>query len=462
MQVLVVDDEKLIRWSLRERLSREGHSVVEAESGWAGVYAFERQSPDLVLLDLRLPDADGLSVLTSLRNRAPEVPVIIITAFSSVDTAIEAMRQGAYDYVSKPFNLDDLALTVRRALEASALRREAGARSREQKAACGAHAIIGDSSAILEVVDLVRKVARSEAATVLIRGESGSGKDLVAKALHCESSRADFPFTNITCTALPDSLLESELFGHERGAFTDAKTQKKGLFEVAEGGTAFLDEIGDMSPALQAKLLRVLEEKAFRRIGGTQDLKVNVRVIAATNRNLEEAIASKTFREDLYYRLNVITIDIPSLRSRRGDIPALARHFAQRFAREFRKETPGFTLDAMDKLQRHDWPGNVRELRNVIERAVLLGAGAEVTAEDLVVGRFASAEGGPGRLLVLGDEGIRFEELEKDLVRQALERTRGNQTRAGELLGMTRDQVHYRIEKFGLRPDPAPAFAGAR
>jgi len=456
MQILVVDDEKLIRWSLRERLSREGHSVVEAETGRAGVEAFERQSPDLVLLDLRLPDTDGLAVLKSLRGRAPEVPVIIITAFSSVDTAIEAMRQGAYDYVAKPFNLDELVLTVRRALETSTLRRDAGARAREQKATCGAHAIIGSSPAIREVVDLVRKVARSEAATVLIRGESGSGKDLIAKALHCESSRADFPFTNITCTALQDTLLESELFGHERGAFTDAKNQKKGLFEVAEGGTAFLDEIGDMSPSLQAKLLRVLEDKTFRRIGGTQDLRVNVRVIAATNRNLEEAIASKSFREDLYYRLNVITIDIPSLKSRRQDVPLLARHFAERFAREFHRETPGFSFEAMEKLQRHDWPGNVRELRNVIERAVLLGAGPELSAGDIVVGHVATSEGGPGRLLKLGAEGLSFDDLEKDLVRQALERTRGNQTRAGELLGMTRDQIHYRIEKFGLRPDPVP------
>ena len=454
MQILVVDDEKLIRWSLRERLTQEGYVVAEAETGRGGLESFERESPDLVLLDLRLPDTDGLEVLRSFRSRAPEIPVIIITSYSSVDTAIEAMRQGAYDYVAKPFNLDELVLTVRRALEISALRQDAGARSRELKAIFGAHAIIGASPAIRGVVDLVRKVARSEAATVLIRGESGSGKDLVAKALHYESARSTHPFTNITCTALPDTLLESELFGHEKGAFTDAKGQKKGLFEVADGGTAFLDEIGDMSPALQSKLLRVLEEKMFRRIGGTQDLRVNVRVIAATNRNLEEAIAHKTFREDLYYRLNVITIDIPSLRSRTEDIPALARHFAERFAREFRKGAPHFDDGAMAKLQRHDWPGNVRELRNTIERAVLLGAGPVISAEDLMVGRPAPPEMGPVHLLTLGADGISFDELEKDLVRQALERSRGNQTRAGELLGMSRDQIHYRIEKFGLRPAP--------
>ena len=456
MQILIVDDERLIRWSLRERLSREGHSIVEAETAKAGIEAFDRAVPDLVLLDLRLPDSDGLAVLRTIRPRAPELPVIIITAFSSVDTAIDAMREGAYDYVSKPFNLDELVLTVRRALEASALRREAGDREREQKAAFGAHAIVGVSRAIQDVVRLIRRVARSEAATVLIRGESGSGKDLIAKALHYESSRSAHPFTNITCTALPDTLLESELFGHEKGAFTDARSQKKGLFEVADGGTAFLDEIGDMSPALQAKLLRVLEEKTFRRIVGTQDLRVNVRVIAATNRNLEEAISNKQFREDLYYRLNVITIDLPPLRSRREDIPPLARHFVERFAREFRKNPPAISDGAMAKLMRHDWPGNVRELRNTLERAVLLGTGRELTEEDLVVGRSRPAAAGAGRLVTLRDEGLDFDELEKDLVRQALERSRGNQTRAGELLGMTRDQIHYRIEKFGLWPAPVP------
>jgi transcriptional regulator with GAF, ATPase, and Fis domain len=262
---------------------------------------------------------------------------------------------------------------------------------------------------------------------------------------------------NITCTALQDSLLESELFGHEKGAFTDAKAQKKGLFELAHGGTVFLDEIGDMSPTLQAKLLRALEEKAFRRIGGTQDIRVDVRVIAATNRNLEKAIEEKRFREDLYYRLNVITIDVPPLRERREDIPLLAEHFLERFAEDFRKGPLRLAPEAVRKLQAYDWPGNVRELRNAIERAVLLGSGPAVTEEDIVLGRSLPAAGGGTRLLAIPAKGIRFEDLERDLVIQALERTGGNQTRAGELLGMTRDQIHYRMEKFGLlKGDASP------
>jgi two-component system, NtrC family, response regulator AtoC len=450
MNILVVDDEKLIRWSLRERLTREGHIVTEAEDGRAAQAALERETPDLALLDMRLPDSDGLSILKHLQEKSPQVPAIMITAFSSVETAVEAMRLGAYDYVAKPFNLDELAITVKRALEASRLRQEVGERVREAKAAFGLHNIIGKSGPMKEIASLIRKVSQSQASTVLIRGESGSGKDLIAKAIHYESARADKPFMNITCTALQDTLLESELFGHEKGSFTDAKAQKKGLFELAHQGTVFLDEIGDMSPTLQAKLLRVLEEKAFRRIGGTVDIKVDVRVIAATNRQLERAIEEKKFREDLYYRLNIITVDVPSLRERREDVPMLVEHFLRRFATEFRKTSMDVSGEALAKLQGYEWPGNVRELRNVIERAVLLGGGPVLSADDITLGRSAPpAE--PGRRLVsLPVKGLKLEELERDLVVQALERTGGNQTKAGELLGMTRDQIHYRMEKFDL------------
>ncbi|MBI2931734.1 MAG: sigma-54-dependent Fis family transcriptional regulator [Planctomycetes bacterium] len=450
MNVLVVDDEKLIRWSLKERLTREGYAVTEAEDGRTATAALENGVPDLVLLDLRLPDTDGLSLLRAMQQRAPELPVILITAYSSVDTAVEAMKLGAYDYVAKPFNMDELAITVKRALETSTLRREVSDHVREQKARFGVHAIIGRSRAMQEIVAVLRRISQSEATTVLVRGESGTGKDLIAKALHYESSRAHKPFMNITCTALPDTLLESELFGHEKGAFTDAKNQKKGLFELAHEGTAFLDEIGDMSPSLQAKLLRALEEKAFRRIGGTQDIRVDVRVIAATNRDLEKLIQEKKFREDLYYRLNVITIDMPPLRQRREDIALLVRHFVSHFASEFRKGALDVAPEALDRLQAYDWPGNVRELRNVIERAVLLGAGSTIRVEDLVLGRGPAPQDPGHRLLMLPPEGLDFESLEKDLVVQALERTRGNRTKAGELLRMTRDQIHYRIEKFGL------------
>jgi DNA-binding NtrC family response regulator len=450
MNILVVDDEKLIRWSLKERLTREGYAVSEAEDGRSAAAALDQQLPDIVLLDMKLPDTDGLSILKGVQERAPELPVIIITAYSTVDTAVEAMKLGAYDYVAKPFNMDELAITVKRALEASTLRREVADHVREQKARYGIHTLVGRSRAMQDIVGLIRKVSGSQATTVLLRGESGTGKDVIAKAIHYESGRADKPFMNITCTALQDTLLESELFGHEKGSFTDAKAQKKGLFELAHGGTIFLDEIGDMSPTLQSKLLRALEERAFRRIGGTQDIKVDVRVIAATNRHLEKAIEEKRFREDLYYRLNVITIEVPPLRERREDVPLLVEHFLKHFAREFRKPVIDVSGEALQKLQGYDWPGNVRELKNAVERAVLLGSGSVVAADDVVLGRAAQAPERDKRLLSLPHKGIKLEELEKDLVVQALERTGGNQTKAGELLGMTRDQIHYRMEKFGL------------
>ncbi|MBI3856550.1 MAG: sigma-54-dependent Fis family transcriptional regulator, partial [Planctomycetes bacterium] len=309
-----------------------------------------------------------------------------------------------------------------------------------------------------EIGALVRKVSQSQASTVLIRGESGTGKDVIARAIHFESARADKPFMNITCTALQDTLLESELFGHEKGAFTDAKTQKKGLFELANNGTVFLDEIGDMSPTLQAKVLRALEERAFRRVGGGQDIKVDVRIIAATNRPLEKLIEEKRFREDLYYRLNIITIDVPPLRDRREDISILVDHFLKRFSVEFRKTVSDVSSEAMRKLESYEWPGNVRELRNVIERAVLLGSGPVLAADDLIMGRaVVAAPEKDKKLFSLPAKGFKFDELEKDIVLQALERTAWNQTRAGELLGMTRDQIHYRMEKFGLLKSERPA-----
>jgi two-component system response regulator AtoC len=451
MNILVVDDEKLIRWSLKERLTREGHAVSEAEDGKSAHAALEAELPDLVLLDMKLPDTDGLTILRSIVDRAPELPVIIITAYSTVDTAVEAMRLGAYDYISKPFDMDELAITVKRALEASELRREVREHVREQKVRFGVHNLVGTARSMQEICALVRKISQSQASTVLIRGESGTGKDVIARAIHFESARADKPFMNITCTALQDTLLESELFGHEKGAFTDAKSQKKGLFELANNGTIFLDEIGDMSPTLQAKVLRALEERAFRRVGGGQDIKVDVRIIAATNRPLEKLIEEKKFREDLYYRLNIITIDVPPLRERRDDIPLLVDHFLKRFSVEFRKPVNDISGEALRKLEGYEWPGNVRELKNVIERAVLLGSGPVIGADDITIGRAVQAAPEHGKkLFSLPAKGFKFDELEKDIVLQALERTAWNQTRAGELLGLTRDQIHYRMEKFGL------------
>jgi DNA-binding NtrC family response regulator len=451
MNILVVDDEKLIRWSLKERLTREGHAVAEAEDGKAAAAALEAGLPDLVLLDMKLPDTDGLTILKSIQERAPELPVIIITAYSTVDTAVEAMRRGAYDYISKPFDMDELTITVKRALEASSLRSEVKEHLREAKSKFGIHNLVGESRPMKEIAGLIRKVSQSQASTVLIRGESGTGKDVIARAIHFESSRADKPFMNITCTALQDTLLESELFGHEKGSFTDAKIQKKGLLELANNGTVFLDEIGDMSPTLQAKVLRALEERAFRRVGGSQDIRVDVRIIAATNRPLEKLIEEKKFREDLYYRLNIITVDVPPLRERREDIPLLVDYFLKRFSLEFRKTSTDVSSDALRKLESYEWPGNVRELKNVIERAVLLGSGPVLDADDIIMGRtVAAAPDKDKKLFSLPAKGLKFDDLEKDIVLQALERTAWNQTRAGELLGMTRDQIHYRMEKFGL------------
>jgi DNA-binding NtrC family response regulator len=446
--VLVVDDEQLIRWSLRERLQREGYEVREADSGHAARAVMEERDPDLVFLDLRLPDTDGLSLMREIHFQRPELPIIVITAYSTVESAVEAMQQGAYHYVAKPFHMDEIVVVAARALEAARLRREVGEAHRAMRERHGIQNIIARSAAMQEIVRLVRKVARSEATTVLLRGESGTGKDMIARAIHYEGPRADRPFLNITCTALPETLLESELFGHEKGAFTDAKTQKRGLFELADGGTVFLDEIGDMPGALQAKVLRVLEEKSFRRVGGVEDIRVDVRIIAATNRDLEALMRESRFREDLYYRLNIIPITIPPLRERPEDIEVLAEHFFRHYTREFRKALRGISQEAMAMLRRHPWPGNVRELRNVLERAVLLSAGPEVTPEDLLLERAPASA--PEQIVRLPPGGILLDEVEKSLLIQALERSGGNQTRAGELLGLSRDQIRYRVEKFGL------------
>jgi DNA-binding NtrC family response regulator len=443
MNILIVEDEQLMRESLRRRLTHEGFSIGEAPDVRTATAALDRGAPDLVLLDLKLPDGDGMSILDVVHERRPALPVIVLTGCGEVSSAVAAMKRGATDYMAKPFDPDELTLSIRRALEHAPRERRPAPRS-------GLHCLVGRSMAMHEIAELVRKVARSQASTVLLRGESGTGKDLIAKAIHFESTRASEPFMNITCTALQDTLLESELFGHEKGAFTDAKARKEGLFELAHGGTVFLDEIGDMSPHLQAKLLRVLEEKSFRRIGGIQDLHVDVRVIASTHAPLEKAISEQRFREDLYYRLNVITIDIPPLRERREDIPVLAEHFLRHFSGEFRNGGRTLAPEALRKLEGHDWPGNVRELKNVIERAVLLGAGPVVQEQDIALERHRSGVGPAVDPLSLPAGGVRFGDLEREMVRQALVRAAGNQTKAGELLGMSRDQIRYRIQKFGF------------
>jgi len=451
-RILVVDDEKLIRWSLRERLTAEGHDVAEAADGAAARELVETDSFALALLDLRLPDTDGITLFKDIRAVQPDVPVIIITAYSTVETAVEALKCGAADYITKPFDMDELALAVEKALRTHALESRVSSEVSAQKARFGLDNIVARSPQMLEIKDLIGRIAQSETSTVLLLGESGTGKDMVARAIHYESKRVDHPFVDITCTALPESLLESELFGYEKGAFTDAKTRKKGLFEVADGGTVFLDEIGDMTTGLQTKLLRVLEDKRFKRVGGTADVAPDVRVIAATNRDLDEALRQGRFREDLYYRLSTVPIVLPPLRDRSGDVPLLANHFLTVYNNEFHRDLEGFSNTAMRRIRSYDWPGNVRELRNAIERAVLLASGEELGEDDIVLGRsaFRNVSRASRDLVKLPDHGCKLQEVERDLLRQALERTRGNRTRAAELLGLTRDQVRYKVAKYEL------------
>ncbi len=451
-RLLVVDDERLIRWSLEQTLSKRGCEIFTASTGEAALAAVREDAPELVLLDLRLPDIDGLQVLRQIKELAPHVQVLIMTAYADVGTAVEAMRLGAYDYLPKPIDFDNLAVTLRNALEASQLKRKVQLLSEQHLYPYRFDRIVGTSPAVREVIALARKVAQSEATTVLIQGESGTGKDLLAKAIHYESGRAEEPFMEIACTAMPETLLESELFGHERGAFTDAKTQKKGLVELTQGGTIFLDEIGDMSGGLQAKLLRVVEERRFRRVGGTKDISVDVRVIAATNRDLRQAVEGGTFRKDLYYRLQVVTITIPPLRDRREDIPLLARHFLEHFSREFKKRLSPLSPGAERLLVQYDWPGNVRELRNVIERVMILEDAGELLPAHLPpeIARPVASPALEHPRFELPGAGVTLEEVEREFVRQALELTQGNQSRAARLLGLTRDELRYRAKKFGL------------
>ena len=451
-RILVVDDERLIRWTLRERLEGAGYAVFEAETGTDALVKCD-EGAELVLLDFKLPDIDGLEVLRRIRERHPETLVILITALATVENAVEAMKRGAWHYLNKPIDPDELLLHVGKALETTRLRREVKSLKARESAGYSFDRIIGESPAMRGAKELLRKIAASPASTVLLTGESGTGKDLVAKVIHYESARADGVFQNITCSALPESLLESELFGHERGAFTDAKHLKPGLLEQADGGTVFLDEIGEMTSALQAKVLRFLEEKTFRRVGGTADLHVDVRVVAATNRHLEKAVASGRFREDLYYRLQVLPVALPPLRERTGDVALLVSHFVAQYAREFRKGVWGLTADALRRLEGHGWPGNVRELKNAVERADLLAEGERLVPEDFPLGTPGGSSLDGFRL---PPAGVNLEELERDLVVQALRRTGGNQTQAAKLLHLNRDQIRYRIEKFGLeKPEPA-------
>ncbi|OLE50790.1 MAG: hypothetical protein AUG51_26245 [Acidobacteria bacterium 13_1_20CM_3_53_8] len=457
-KILVVDDEQMIRWTLSESLRGWGYTPVEAETVAAALAAFEADQPAAVLLDINLPDGSGLDVLREIKRRQPDSVVIMITANVLIDDTIAALRGGAYDFIGKPINLDELQVTIRNGIEAQQLRREVNLIRRERAQRFSFDQIIGESPAMREMIVLARKVAESEVSSVLLQGESGTGKDLVAKAIHYSSHRADSPFVAINCAAIPANLIESELFGYEKGAFTDAKARKEGLFEQAEGGTLFLDEIGELELSLQAKLLRVLEEGMFRRVGGLKDIPLDVRVIAASNRDLKTESEQGRFRIDLYYRLSVIQIDIPALRERGDDVLLLADHYVAYFNERLRrKRVHGLTPEVSGAFRNYSWPGNVRELRNVIERALILEDDSLITTKYLPPGfnvekresmrRGAKIEAAEKYDFALPSEGIMLDDVEMSLVKQAIARSGGNQTRAAELLGISRDQLRYRLKK---------------
>src|SRR5580765_3983861 len=465
-RILVVDDEKMIRWSLGEALRGWGFMPAEAATAGDALTAFEAESPAAVLLDINLPDGSGLDVLRKLRQRDPDAVIIMITANVLVDETIAALRGGAYDFIGKPINLEELHVAIRNGIEASQLRREVNLIRRERSQQFSFDQIIGSSPAIREMLAMSQKVAESEVSSVLLQGESGTGKDLVAKAIHYHSNRAEGPFVAINCAAIPATLIESELFGYEKGAFTDAKARKEGMFEQAEGGTLLLDEIGELELSLQAKLLRVLEEGAFRRVGGLKDIPFDARIVAASNRDLKRESEAGRFRLDLYYRLSVIQIDIPSLRERGDDVLLLAQHYIDSFGERLRKNITGITPEVSTAFRRYGWPGNVRELRNVIERAMILEDDDVITMKYIPrgVSDGAAAEhfhpDGSGRsdLFQLPSNGVSLNDVEMSLVRQAIERSGGNQTKAAELLGISRDQLRYRLKKLddmALEAQPA-------
>jgi two-component system, NtrC family, response regulator AtoC len=456
-KILVVDDEKMIRWSLGEALRGWGFEPIEADTASAALAAFEAEPPAAVLLDINLPDGSGLEVLRKIRHRQADTVVIMITANVLVDETIAALRGGAYDFIGKPINLEELQVAIRNGIEAGRLRKEVNLFRRERAQQFSFDQIIGESPAMREMLSIARKVAESEVSSVLLQGESGTGKDLVAKAVHYQSNRSEGPFVAINCAALPGTLIESELFGYEKGAFTDAKARKEGLFQQAEGGTLFLDEIGELELSLQAKLLRVLEEGAFRRVGGLKDIPFDARIIAASNRDLKTESEAGRFRLDLYYRLSVIQIDIPPLRERGADVLLLTDHYVASFANRLRKRVHTIAPDVAAAFRRYDWPGNVRELRNVIERALILEDGDVITMKYVPraviegvrqsIAEDAGTVAGAASQFRLPPDGISLDEVELELVRQAIERSGGNQTKAAELLAISRDQLRYRLKK---------------
>ncbi len=446
-RVLIADDEKNMRWVLGQALSAEGYEIIEAADGKEVLAAISEQPPDLMVLDHKMPAPDGMEVLRRLRAKGHTFPIIMLTAHGNVASAVGAMKAGASEYLTKPFDLEELKLSIEKALKVSDLAAEVTRLREELDRDYDVSGIVAADPAMMSILETTRKVAPTSA-TVMIYGESGTGKELVARALHTLSNRASKPFVSVSAGALPETLLESELFGYEKGAFTGAMQAKPGRFELANGGTLFLDEIGDISPGVQVKLLRVMQERTFERLGGTRSIEVDVRVVAATNRDLQQLIADGVFREDLYYRLNVVPITLPPLRQRPSEIPLLVAHFLE-------KQKAGskhISADAMNLLVAYQWPGNVRELENTIERIAILSRNDEIGVDDLPaevrsgVSMCSTGE----RCFVLPESGVDLEEVELEFLKQALERTGGTTPKAAKLLGLTTKTLEARMEKFGL------------
>lgn len=450
-RIVVCDDEMLIRLWLVDRLSEAGYQAEGVADASTLVRALQREPADLVLLDLRLPDATGIELLPRLKALDPLLPVIIMTAYGEIETAVAAVRAGAFHFLEKPVVLPELLLLFTQALETRRLRGEVDRYRDGFRWQFADVSLVGRSPALRRVADVITRVGtKGSPVNVLLRGESGTGKDVVARAIHARGPRRANPYVDVNCTALPEHLVESELFGHEPGAYTDAKELKRGLFELADTGTIFLDEIGDMPRSIQAKLLHFLETHAFRRVGGLRSIEVDVHVITATNRNLEDAVASGEFREDLFYRLNVIPITLPPLRDRPEDIAPLAEHFVDVLARELRQPRKSIREDAMRALESYAWPGNARELKNVLERILLLEDADEIGVSDLppetrgggIAARYA---------YLLPPSGVNLDDVERELICQALDRADGNKSRAAKLLGLSRDTLRYRLEKYGIQ-----------
>ncbi|MBW1645906.1 MAG: sigma-54-dependent Fis family transcriptional regulator [Deltaproteobacteria bacterium] len=453
ISLLVVDDEAGMAEFLEIMLSRQHYRVTVTTSARRAAALIGEQTFDLVISDISMPEMSGLELLRLVKEKSPATEMVMITAYASSETAIEAMKCGAYDYITKPFNNDEILLTIRKALENSRLQRENRRLQAELEKKYGFGNLIGKSPAMLRVYELIKRVAPVKA-NVLLTGESGTGKELVARAIHYAGPRKDRPLITVNCGAIPEQLLESEFFGHEKGAFTGADRARQGYLAAADGGTVFLDEIGELPPALQVKLLRVIQEKRFTPVGSTRELAVDIQLISATNRDLEAEVAAGNFREDLFYRLNVIRIDLPPLRERSLDIPLLARHFLDRYAREYQRPLTGFTPEALQCLAAYHYPGNVRELENIVERAVVLETGELLTPASLPAALGGRSDSPETSLYRLPDAGLDLEatvaELEKELIRQALERCGHHKTKAAALLGLSFRSFRYRLEKYGF------------